>query len=169
VNESHVTPIKQQSVPSSAEKTKQRTHSSPKQKAYPRSRQLSTSSDTDSIIEHTTHRTKEKQQSSSQPPLSKPDNPEISIDEDLNDLNTHLKQVLLDEDRPSTTASDILLRRLSNQPIDRHSSGTSPSRKKTHHKQPTSRHTENVPLKNNVKSKKQIKIIYWSISFRIHG
>ncbi|UJR13577.1 hypothetical protein I4U23_000590 [Adineta vaga] len=129
IDEIHSTPPKQQpqqqqpTQPSSPphEKPKASIPTSPKQRSRPRLHQLSASSDTDSVAEYIVHRNKHKLHSTSQPHLS--------IDEDYNDLNTHLKQVFTQQTRPCTSASDILLRRLSNQPIDR----TSPSKKKCHH------------------------------------
>ncbi len=134
IQPTHTTPTKQQpSLSSSEEKSQQHIDSSPKPKVQHRLRQVSTTSDTDSVAEYAQYRLKPKQYSTSQPHLS--------IDEDLNDLNTHLQQVSMEEDRPYTTASDILIRRLSNQPIDR----TSPNKKKSHHRSSTTnvKFTEN--------------------------
>ena len=103
------------------EKPKPVFNTSPKQRPRHRIRQLSASSETDSVAEYIVHRSKHKLHSTSQPHLS--------IDEDYSDINTHLKQVFNDRTRPYTSASDILFRRLTAQPPDR----TSPSKKKSHH------------------------------------
>lgn len=117
INDIHTTPVKEQQT-SPREKPKQHTDSASKQKAHQRVRQVSTSSDNDSAGDYGLQRSKQKQHSTSQP--------QLSIDEDLNDLNAHLKQVLLDQDRPYTTPSDVLIQRLSN---DR----TNSNKRKTHH------------------------------------
>ncbi len=117
--ELHTTPSKeQQPVSPPKEKTRFNVDSTLKHKLHYRSRQLSSSSDTDSVAEHVVHRTK---QSTS--------HPHLSAEEDFEDLNTHLKQVLIDGDQPYTTASDILIRRLSDR--------TSPNKKKSHHRSST--------------------------------
>ncbi|CAF0899162.1 unnamed protein product [Adineta ricciae] len=103
------------------EKPKPVFNTSPKQRPRHRIRQLSASSETDSVAEYIVHRSKHKLHATSQPHLS--------IEEDYSDINTRLKQVFNDRARPYTSASDILFRRLTAQPPDR----TSPSKKKSHH------------------------------------
>jgi hypothetical protein len=122
-SEAHLTPTKQQQSVSSPEP--QPKNSPPKQKTHYRSRQLSASSDTDSAVEHGTHRLKRKQHSTSQQ--------QLSVDENHDEL----KQTSFDQYRPYTTASDILLRRLSNQPNDQTSSNRKRSSPKRHGDAPT--------------------------------
>ncbi len=112
IPELHTTPTKEkQPVSPLKERPKPQVDSTTKQKLHYRSRQLSSSSDGDSVTEHAAHRHK---QSTSQPHLS--------AEEDFEDLNTHLKQVLIDDDQPRTARSE--LRHLSDRP--------SPIKKKTH-------------------------------------
>jgi len=115
--ESHSTPKKtpQQPLPSSEEKSKPRTNSTTKPKIHQQFRQIisssssSSSSDTDSIVEHELHRSKQEQPLSS--PLKQPTSPRnppqtlrqdsqaTLIDENLDDLSSQLKQVLIDQER----------------------------------------------------------------------
>jgi hypothetical protein len=81
------------------------------------------SSDTDSTSEYSVYPTKSKSQQ------------ELVIDEDLK------------QNRP-TSASEILLRRLSNQQ-------TSPNKKKSHHH----RNEDHIQSKTNVKQEKSIRIL----------
>ncbi|CAF0800078.1 unnamed protein product [Adineta steineri] len=149
IDDLHTTPTKQQqqqqqqqqqTTTSPNEKLKQHINISPKQKVHQRLRQLSASSDTDSIAEYVVNRTKQKQHSSSQPHLS--------IDEEYNDLNTHLKPNLNDQERPYTSASDILLGRSSNQNIDQ----TNSTKKKPHHHQRSSLSSRHINQEDNNQS-----------------
>jgi hypothetical protein len=109
---SQSTPRKQQQPSiSSEEETKPRISSSIKQKLQQRTRQIasSSSSDTDSVVEHALHRSTQKQSSPSQhkqptPPLIPPltlrqDSQATLIDENLDDLSSQIKQVFLDQER----------------------------------------------------------------------
>ena len=124
-NESHIsTPKKQQQQQqqqpaSSEEKSKPRISSATKQKLQQRNRQLitSSSSDTDSFVEHTLHRPQQKQSSPSQPKQPTPppvippqtlrqDSQATLIDENLDDLSSQIKQVLIDQERQTVSTKE---------------------------------------------------------------
>lgn len=137
IDQTHVTPIKQQLIISNEEKAKQNLNSSSKQKVHHHSRHSSTLSESDSSSERIPYRSKQKETSFPQA--------QLPLDEDLTNLNTHLQQVL-EQDQSHHAVSDILLRHSSNQQTDR----TSPNRKKYHHhRSSTSRH---IPHEDNSQS-----------------
>ncbi len=113
--ESHLTPKKEQKQQSSSdEKSKLRISSSTKKPIiYQTYQTTSSSSDSDSVVQHILHRpTKEP----SPPPPKQPtppimphalrqDSQATLIDENLDDLNSQLKQVLLDHERQTVNIS----------------------------------------------------------------
>jgi hypothetical protein len=122
--ESHSTPNKtpQQPIATSDEKSKPRTSSTTKQNIHQQFRQIisssSSSSDTDSVVEHGLHRSKKEQPPllTKQPPSlpKQPTNPPQTlrqdsqatlIDENLDNLSSQLKQVLLDQERQTLNTS----------------------------------------------------------------
>jgi hypothetical protein len=119
--ESHSTPKKlQQPIKSSEEKSNPLRNSSTKQNTILRSRPIissssSPSSDTDSIVEYALHRPKEKHSSPLllkqpmprivQPQTLRQDSQATLIDENLDDLSSQLKYVLLDQERPTLNTS----------------------------------------------------------------
>jgi hypothetical protein len=120
-NESHTTPKKQQQQQrppaSSEEKSKPRISSVTQQKLPQQTRLItSSSSDTDSFVEHTLHRPQQKQSSPSQPKQPTPpvippqtirqDSQATLIDENLDDLSSQLKQVLIDQERQTLSAKE---------------------------------------------------------------
>jgi hypothetical protein len=122
--EPHSTPKKtpQQPIANSDEKSKPRTSSTTKQNIHQQFRQIisssSSSSDTDSVVEHGLHRSKKEQPPllTKQPPSlpKQPTNPPQTlrqdsqatlIDENLDNLSSQLKQVLLDQERQTLNTS----------------------------------------------------------------
>ncbi|CAF4034099.1 unnamed protein product [Rotaria sp. Silwood2] len=118
-------PQEQNPLESSQEKPKQRLNLSTQQKNHHRSRQItssssSSSSDTDSVIQYALHRPKQKQpspppsqqqqQQKTTAPIFPPktlrqDSQATLIDENLDDLSSQLKQVLIDQERQTLNTS----------------------------------------------------------------
>jgi len=115
--ESHSTPNKtpQQPIATSDEKSKPRTSSTTKQNIHQQFRQIipssSSSSDTDSVVEHGLHRSKQEQppslpkQPTNPPQTLRQDSQATLVDENLDDLGSRLKQVLLDQERQTLNTS----------------------------------------------------------------
>lgn len=159
-----------QTTPSKEKLQPEKTSSNKKKFSQP-TRQYSSSSETDSIVEHDFQRSNIRQI----PPLNL-DNDENSFDDNVNDFNRYSKHFVhqqpnfsprhrSDPQFNTTTASDILLQRLSNQ----QNLGDSPTRKNpsSHQRPSTSKHHETHQSKSTtVIKRKQINILsFCSLKF----
>ncbi len=110
--ESHLTPRKEQELSSSDEKSKPPISSSTKKPIpYQTYQTTSSSSDSESVVQHVLHRpVNEPPPKQPTPPVMQPqtlrqDSQATLIDENLDDLNSQLKQVLLDQERQTVNTS----------------------------------------------------------------